>query len=255
MADSKRIDFVIPGAQKSGTTALELYLSEHPEICVPRRHKELHFFDRDRNFQSQPVDYQPYHAFFDPRPGQRLLGEATPDYLYWPSAPERMASYNPALRLIIVLRNPVERAFSHWNMQRHVGRDPLSFFDALRAEAERARTMPTQRAMRFAYVGRGLYAQQIERLWRHFPREQTIALKSEELLAAPSTVLGRIAEFLGIAPFRAIAPRTVHSYRYDTTMTTEERRHLSAVFEPDICRLERMLGWNCEDWLAGREAQ
>lgn len=249
MARSRLVDFVIPGAQKSGTTALELYLSEHPEICVPRKVKELHFFDRDRNFTARPVDYTPYHSFFDPRPGQRVLGEATPDYLYWPSAPERMATYNPALKLIVVLRNPATRAFSHWNMQRHVGHDPLPFFDALRAEAERARTMPPQRAMRFAYVGRGLYAQQLKRLWNHFPREQTIAFKSEELLECPETVLARVAEFLGIAPFSPVAPRMVHSYRYETAMSDEERRYLVDVFEPELLELERMLGWDCGAWM------
>jgi hypothetical protein len=249
MAASRLVDFVIPGAQKSGTTALELYLSQHPEVCVPRRVKELHFFDRDRNFETEPIDYARYHAFFDPRPGQRLLGEATPDYLYWPSAPERMATYNPALKLIVVLRNPVTRAFSHWNMQRSVGRDPLPFFDALRAEAERMRSMPPQRAMRFAYAGRGLYAQQLERLWRHFPREQTLVFKSEELLERPATVLARSAEFLGIAPFSPVVPRMVHSYRYERTMSDEERRHLVAFFEPEIRELERVLGWDCSAWL------
>jgi len=249
MAGSKLVDFVIPGAQKSGTTALELYLSEHPEICVPRRVKELHFFDRDRNFTARPVDYAPYHAFFDPRPGQRLLGEATPDYLYWPSAPERMASYNPALKLIVVLRNPVTRAFSHWNMQRHVGRDPLPFFDALRAEAERMRTMPPQRAMRFAYIGRGMYAQQLQRLWRHFPRGQTIAFKSEELLERPGTVLARITEFLGIASFSPVTPKIMHAYRYDATMSEEEREYLVSTFKSEIRELERILEWDCSTWL------
>ena len=252
MAGSRLVDFVIPGAQKSGTTALEIYLSEHPEICVPRKLKEMHFFDRDRNFKLPPVDYTRYHAFFEPRPGQRLLGEATPDYLYWPSAPERMAAYNPALKLIIVLRNPVTRAFSHWNMQRHAGRDPLPFFDALHAEAERARTMPPQRAMRFAYVGRGLYGQQLKRLWKHFAREQTIAFKSEELLELPGRVLARTAEFLGIAPFSHVAPRTVHAYRYETAMSAEEKRYLVGIFEPEIRELERLLGWDCVEWLERR---
>jgi hypothetical protein len=249
MAGSKLVDFVVPGAQKSGTTALELYLSQHPEICVPHKVKELHFFDRDRNFEALPVDYAPYHAFFDPRPAQRLLGEATPDYLYWPSAPERMATYNPALKFIVVLRNPVTRAFSHWNMQRSVGRDPLPFFGALRAEAERSRTMPPQRAMRFAYVGRGLYAQQLERLWRYFPREQTIVFKSEELLDAPAAVLARIANFLRIGPFPAVAPRIMHAYRYDATMSEEEKRYLLSAFMSEIRKLERVLGWDCSTWL------
>jgi sulfotransferase family protein len=250
MAGPRRVDFIIAGAQKSGTSALELYLSEHPEICVPRKQKELHFFDRDRNFLAQPVDYAPYHAFFEPQPWHRVLGEATPDYLYWPSAPERMARYNPALKLIIVLRNPVARAFSHWNMGRHVGRDPLAFWDALQAEPERARTMPAQRAMRFAYVGRGFYALQLKRLWQHFPREQTIVFKTEELLESPATALSRIADFLGIAPFPLVAPRIVHAYQYDTTLSEEARRYLIGIFEPEIRELERLLGWDCSTWLA-----
>jgi hypothetical protein len=250
MAGLRLVDFIIAGAQKSGTTALELYLSEHPEICVPRKKKELHFFDRDRNFVAQPVDYAPYHAFFEPLPSHRLLGEATPDYLYWASAAERMASYNPALKLIIVLRNPVLRAFSHWNMARHIGRDPLAFFDALHAEPERARTMPPELAMRFAYIGRGFYAHQLKRLWRYFPREQTIVFKSEELLESPATVLARIVDFLGIAPFAAVAARIVHAYRYGTTMSEEERRYLASIFEPEIRELERLLGWDCSTWLA-----
>jgi len=250
MAESRLVDFIVAGAQKSGTTALEQYLSEHPEICVPRRKKELHFFDRDRNFVTQPVDYTRYHAFFEPLPSHRLLGEATPGYLYWPAAPERMAAYNPALKLIVVLRNPVTRAFSQWNMARQIGRDPLPFFDAVKAEPERVRSMPPEMALRFAYVGRGFYAQQLKRFWRYFPRAQTTVLRTEELLDSPATVLARVAEFLGVVPFSAVAPRIVHAYSYDTSLSDEARRYLVGVFEPEIRELERLLGWDCSAWLA-----
>jgi hypothetical protein len=250
MPGTGRVSFIVAGAQKSGTTALEQYLSEHPEICVPRGRKELHFFDRDRNFVAQPVDYDRYHANFAPQAGHRLLGEATPDYLYWPAAPERMAAYNPALKLIVVLRDPIARAFSQWNMARQIGREPLRFFDAVKAEPERARVMTLDRAMRFAYVDRGRYPRQLARLWDHFPKEQTIVFKTEELLHAPEAVLARIETFLGVAPFAAVTPRIVHSYTYDTTMTEEARRYLVGVFEPEIRELERMLGWDCGAWLA-----
>ena len=140
-----RVSFVVAGAQKGGTWALHTYLREHPELCLPRE-KELHFFDADRFFAAEPVDYAPYHALFDPRPPQRLLGEVTPAYMYWPAAGERMARYNPAMRIIMVLRNPITRAFSHWNMARQKRREPLSFRDALRAEAERRRDLPPEEA-------------------------------------------------------------------------------------------------------------
>jgi sulfotransferase family protein len=231
MTAPTQVNFIVAGAQKGGTTALDAYLREHPELCLPRK-KELLFFDKDRFFVAEPVDYAPYHAFFHPQPRHRLLGEVTPCYLYWPTAAERIARYNPAMKLIMVLRNPVTRAFSQWNMARSTRFDPLPFRGALKAEPERLRTVPLELAKRVAYVDRGLCARQLKRLWRYFPREQTIAFKSEELLASPATVLNRIADFLGIAPFPPVAEKTLHARDYDTAMTEAERRYLIAVFEP-----------------------
>ncbi|TMI07027.1 MAG: sulfotransferase, partial [Betaproteobacteria bacterium] len=98
MQRADKVGFVVAGAQKGGTTALDHYLREHPELCLPQR-KELHFFDTDRYFVTEPIDYGPYHAAFAPGPSQRLLGEVTPAYLYWPTAAERIARYNPAMKL------------------------------------------------------------------------------------------------------------------------------------------------------------
>jgi len=256
MPRADKVGFLVAGAQKGGTTALDQYLREHPELCLPQRKEvaldlgfHLHFFDTDRYFVTEPIDYGPYHAAFAPGPSQRLLGEVTPAYLYWPTAAERIARYNPAMKLIMVLRNPVTRAFSQWNMARQNRREPLPFLDALKAEPERVRTMPLEQAKRFTYVDRGFYAQQLKRLWRYFPREQTIAFKSEELLASPADVLARIADFLGIAPFPSVAEKSAHARDYDTAMTEEERRYLVAVFEPEIRELERLLRWDCSDWL------
>ena len=251
-----RVSFVVAGAQKSGTSTLEAYLREHPELCLPTRNsllapseqKEVHFFDTQRLFMVEPVDYGPYHARFHPCPPQRLLGEATPAYMYWPPAVERMARYNPAMKLIMVLRNPVARAFSHWNMVRQAWVEPLSFREALRAEPERRRRRPTQ-AKRYAYVERGFYAQQLKRVWRYFPVEQTLIFKSEELLGDPNEVLGRIAAFLDIDPFPSVTPKTLHAREYDTTMSDQEKGYLVEVYRDEIRELERLLGWDCSAWL------
>jgi hypothetical protein len=250
MAAPEKVSFIVAGVQKAGTTALDLYLREHPELCLPRKKKELHFFDNDRFFAVEPVDYAFYHRAFDPRPPQRLLGEVTPAYMHWPTAAERIARYNPAMQLILVLRNPITRAFSHWNMSRQLKREPLGFFDALKAEPDRVRTMPPVLAKRHTYVDRGFYARQLERLWRYIPREQTIAFKSEELLASPATALTRIANFLAIAPFAPVAEKIVQARDYDTPMTEEEKQFLIGVFTPEIRELERLLGWDCSAWLA-----
>ncbi|HZI83960.1 MAG TPA: sulfotransferase [Casimicrobiaceae bacterium] len=249
MTAVKKVGFLVAGAQKSGTSALDAYLRDHPELCLPRE-KELHFFDKDRLFAVEPVDYAAYHAQFDPRPPQHLLGESTPAYLYWPQALERIARYNPAMRFIIVLRNPVMRAFSHWNYERVIGREPLSFLDALRAYPERQRTLSPNRAKRFAYVDRGYYVRQLERLRSHFPVEQTAIFKSEQLLEEPKAVLERVAAFLDIAPFPPLAAKTRNAREYSSAMSEEEKRYLVSLYESEIRELERLLGWDCSTWLS-----
>ena len=248
MTTGKKVDFLVAGAQKSGTSALDAYLRDHPELCFPRQ-KELHFFDKDRLFATEPVDYARYHALFDPKPPQRLLGESTPAYLYWPQAVERIARYNPRMRFIIVLRNPITRAFSHWNYERQVHKENLGFLDALRAYPERQRRMPLRRAKRFAYVDRGYYVGQIRRLWSHFPPEQTVLFKTEALLETPAAVLDRIATFLGIAPFAPVAAKLRNTREYSATMSAEEKRCLVALYRDEVRELERLLGWDCSSWL------
>jgi sulfotransferase family protein len=249
MAVDKKVGFIVAGAQKGGTSALDAYLREHPELCLPRQ-KELHFFDNDRHFSVDPVDYSVYHRAFDPRPPQHLLGEVTPAYLYWPTAAERIAAYNPAIELILVLRNPITRAFSHWNMVRNEKLEPLMFLDALKAEPERLRQLPSKRAKRYAYLERGFYSQQLRRLWRYVPRAQTLIFKSEQLQYQAPEVLAHIATFLHVAPFPPVADKKTNAREYNTTMTEEERRYLTAIFESEIRELERMFDWDCAAWLA-----
>jgi len=243
-----RVGFVIAGTQKGGTSALASYLFEHPEIAMPTV-KEVHFFDNEDNFQSAPVDYARYHAYFKPAERRKVLCDATPIYMYWDAAPARIWQYNPAMKLVLLLRNPITRAYSQWNMERERGSDPLPFEQAIRTEAERCReALPLQHRL-YSYVDRGFYSDQLRRIWRYFPVEQTLVLKSEELQHAPEAALARITDFLGIARFAAVAPRSVHARPYQGPMSAEARRYLCDVFEFEIRNLERTFGWNCAKWL------
>ena len=250
-APPEKVAFVIAGTQKGGTTALASYLYEHPEIGMPTV-KEVHFFDTEEHFASAEVDYAKYHAYFNPAVRKRLLGDATPIYMYWDAAPPRIWQYNPAMKLILLLRNPITRAYSQWNMERERGSDPLPFGEAIRIEVERSRdALPLQHRL-YSYVDRGFYSDQLRRIWRYFPVEQTLVLKSEELQQAPEAALARVTDFLGIARFAAAAPRSVHARPYQGPMSAEARRYLGDVFEFEIRTLERTFGWNCAEWLEAR---
>ena len=125
----ERLDFILAGAQKSGTTALHYFLATQPKITMGDQ-QEMHFFDDDAMFAG-PLDYEQLHKHYPQLAPSTIAGDCTPSYIYYEPAAERIWQYNPKIKLLVLLRNPVERAFAHWNMQRFKGREPLDFFDAV----------------------------------------------------------------------------------------------------------------------------
>jgi hypothetical protein len=218
------------GAQKAGTTALYAYLAGHPSIAAPGR-KEIGFFTPEvlldlPAHNSHPIlcgdgdVHRPlasrrkrawYHAHF-PLPHRlagRLAFEATPEYLHFPEAASRIHAYDPGMKLIILLREPAERAYSAWNMYRKFGATPggvyaphhetRSFEQAVREEigeiaGKCAKPLP-------GYVQRGLYAEQIERYLELFPREQLFVLDSAALASDTTATVNRVLAFVGLAAF------------------------------------------------------
>ena len=252
----ERLNFIVAGAQKSGTTALRYFLKQHSQIALPDR-QELHFFDDEEIF-SGPVDYELLHRHFRPigRVQSWLLpvrlgpiaGEVTPSYLYWKPAMERIRNYNPLIKLIILLRNPIDRAFAHWNMQRFKDREPLDFLDALKEEPRRIAQPLTIESRRFAYVDRGFYSEQLERVFQFFPREQVRIVKFEDFRDRKQETLNGIFEFLGVKPLRGVRDKDRNVVPYERAMTPEERKYLSTIFAVEIAKLEQMLGWDCSAW-------
>ena len=244
----RTVGFVICGTQKGGTTALDVYLRDHPEVCMANR-KEVHYFDNEEYFVNGNPDYSKYHAFFSPKQAHKILGEATPIYMYWNESPKRIFEYNPEMKLIIVLRNPIERTYSHWNMERSRNADNLPFKDALDYEKERCReALPYQHRV-FSYIDRGHYLDQLRRIWAYFPKENVLVLKNEHLKQNPNATLNQIADFLGIAKFNNINNKNVHSRPYVSHMSKDERDYLKSIFDPEIKELEQELQWDCSDWL------
>jgi len=246
-----KIDFIVCGTQKGGTSALDTYLREHPEICMADN-KEIHFFDNDSVFQSGIPDYSLYHSTFNPKAHHQIMGEATPIYMYWYDAPKRIWQYNPDIKLIIILRNPIERAFSHWNMERSRNTEQLFFWDALINKEERCRTaLPYQHRI-YSYIDRGHYLEQLRRLWHYFPKKQILILKNEILREQPHKTLDKICNFLGVdtAPMQSIAPKEIHKLPYISPISCQEKEYLQRQFRHEILNLEQELNWNCSDWLS-----
>ncbi len=245
-----KVDFLIAGAQRGGTTALDTYLRKHPDICMAKL-KELHFFDNDDWFSTNNPDYLQYHANFPgvhDRPHVRI-SEATPIYMYWREVPKRIHQYNPRMKFIASLRNPIERANSHWNMQRALKTDPAPFDEALQLEAIRRQATHPLQQRAFSYTDRGFYLEQLERIFRYFPRSQVLILRSEEIKSNPQRILDRICQFLDVSRLQldiAVAECVVP---YLARIGMTEWQYLHRLFENEIRSLERLMGWDCSDWL------
>lgn len=248
----RRVGLFIAGAQKAGTTALHAFLSEHPDIHSAAT-KEVHFFDRESHFSRDSVDYSVYHRCFESsvEPGALWL-EATPIYLYWRPCAERIAAYNPNARLIIVLREPVARAYSQWKMEFSRATETESFPRAIALEEERRCAFPEEQHRVRSYVERGEYAAQIERFERLFPSGQLLLLRHDELRTAPHRVLARVCAFAGLAPFPAppkirdvfpLAPR-----KHLPALDPATRQRLNEHFAPWNALLAARTGWDLSDW-------
>ena len=242
----QKLDFIVAGAQKSGTTALNYYLKRHPQIALPIK-KELHFFDNDELFAGGNVSYEPLHEMFRPARVGSIAGENTPIYLYWRPALPRIRDYNPAMKFIVILRNPIERAFSQWNMQRTRRIEPFDFLDAVGAEPGRIAASAPKQVRKFSYVDRGRYAEQLERAFRLFPRERFLVIKYEAFRARQRETVEAVFRFLNLSPprFRAVE---AHDIPYARKIRDEERAAVWEILQSDIGRLETLLGWDCSDW-------
>ncbi len=205
-------DFLIIGTQKGGTTSLYLYLNEHPNIGGAVI-KEIHFFDKNYHlglswYRAQfPTPLRKLYTR-DIRKQNYIIGEASPNYIIHPHTPERIAKILPHVKLIALLRNPVERAYSQYRHNVARGYEQLSFADAIEAEEERTREEKEKVLSdeqynstvfsRYSYLARGIYVDQLKNWLNFFPEEQLLLLKSEELNSEPTEIFKQTLAFLNV---------------------------------------------------------
>jgi hypothetical protein len=238
MGEQPKVEFLVAGVQKGGTTALFDYLRDHPDLQLADI-KEAHFFD-DEGLDWERPDYGRYHALFSPPADgrARLWGEATPIYTYWPHSLERIAAYNPAMRLILVFRDPIARAWSHWKMEYARGAEARPFAWCIREGRERVATDPSAPGAHrvYSYVERGFYGAQVQRLLSLFPRQQLLFLRSEDLRSEPERILGKVCDFLNAPNLPHIKVRESHVAKnidYGQSISQDDITHLLNQFSKD----------------------
>lgn len=199
-------DFIIAGAPRSGTTWLYVLARRHPQIAMAEPMvPEPKFFLVDELWQ-RGIDYYST-TWFDPLPAGRVLGEKSANYLEAPEAAERMRRVLPRVKLIFLLRNPVDRAYSNYLWSRQNGLEAETFERALALEERRERELaPALRYARpHAYFSRGLYARCLVRFFDRFPREQILVLRHEDLASCVESVAAAFHRFLGVVDMPATA--------------------------------------------------
>src|SRR5215208_1619718 len=215
-------DFVIIGAQKGGTSFLYYLLTRHP-IVEPAARKELHFFDQPELFDNGAEWYRRCFPRLGSKDGQRsITGEATPYYLFDPPVAKRMAEIVPNAQLIALLRNPVDRAYSHYQMQVKRGTEPRTFEEAIEQQNS-------------SYVSRGIYVDQLLRWFEFFGKEQMLILKSEDFFERPVETLKVVLTFLDLPDWQP-EPSELQQRRHTGTYRQKMDPSTSGGWKPTSSR-------------------
>jgi Sulfotransferase domain len=248
-------DYLIIGVKRGGTTSLQQYVTAHPDVIAPNAAKASHYFDV--NFSKS---FSWYRAHFPRQSWMNaeraagrpvIVGEASPYYCFHPLALERIAARVPSVRLIMVLRDPVERAWSHYAYELARGNEDLTFAEALEAEPHRLEgaedrirlgEVSDDRHWRLhAYLGRGCYARQIEAVYEHFARERLRVVVSEELFADPLKVMNEVFAFLGVGPMWSGRFEAINAHQ-KSELDPAVRARLAAYYAPHNERLYELIG-------------
>lgn len=247
-------DFLILGAQKSGTTSLFQYLMQHRQIGSGFK-KEVHYFDW--NYTKGPSWYR---AFFPTRRfvarktrllGRYLCGEATPYYLFHPAVPKRVHGLLPETKFIIILRNPVDRAYSHYHHSVVRGQETCSFEEAIdrepgRLEGEEDKLLRddsyvSKPHIQHSYFSRGCYVDQLRRWLEYFPLESFVIVSADELSADPQRICDEITGFLEL-PTQTVRTTRRHNTNKYSAMSKSMRAELARRYQEPNERLYALLG-------------
>ena len=249
-------DFLIIGAQRCGTTSMYRYLEKHPAVAPAVLRKGVHYFDvkyaKGDAWYASHFPSRPYKAMLSRRSGEIVLtGEGSPYYLFHPAVPSRVAATIPNVQLIVMLRDPISRAYSHYQHEVARGFETVGFEDALRmeedrlaGEAERLRSDPSYYSFahqHHSYVSRGIYVDQLRRWMELFPQTQVLIVDSGDFFARPERAYADVLAFLGLSDHELKRYPTLNAHRYEP-MSSNARAFLERAFDESNHALTAFLG-------------
>lgn len=190
------INFVCVGAQKAGTSSLHDILKQHSDICLAAN-KETHFFDEDENY-AKGLDWY-YDTFYSHYSGEKICGECTPEYMFFEEVPERIfKAFGADIKIVFILRNPVDRAYSHYMMSKKRRYETMPFEEAIEVENKRI-TKDYFHKSHYSYLSRGYYSDQIKRYLEYFPKENMFFIRFEEdFVKNRKATIDELCSFLGV---------------------------------------------------------
>ena len=236
--NEKKIDFLIIGVQKGGTTSLDSYLRNHPEVEMAKV-KEVHYFDKD-NFEEN-LNYSEYHSYFNFKEG-KINGESTPIYFYWEECIKRIKEYNKNIKLICILRNRIERAFSHWNMVTRNKKEIRTFKECIIEEINQIKKNTYSQDRVKSYVSRGLYFNQLKNLFHYFNKENILILDYEDYLLNQQKNLDKVCYFLNIKPFLDLKiSKNFNKIPYLNSLNQDEVNILKEFYKEDITNTNKLI--------------
>ncbi len=240
-------DFMIIGTQKGGTTSLYKGLAKHSDIKHNYVVKELDFFDED--YSRGEIWYR---SNFPKRKKGILYFEGTTHYLYNPLVPKRVKGMLPNVKVIALLRNPIDRAYSSYKHQVRAGRESLSFEDAIESESKRLSgekdrlladpSYISYNYNHFSYIERGKYINQVNNWLEYFSEKQMLILSSEDFFQDTDGSLKQICDFLEVKHLKTNPKKKHNTGGYKDTMSADMRKKLGLIFEPYNAKLQKLLG-------------
>lgn len=247
-------NFLIVGAARSGTSTLYTYMQSHPDIYLrAQKRPEPHFFFKDSEYAKGIRYYE--STWFPAKTEHRAIGEASTSYIFGSKVPERIARDLPDARLIAVLRNPIDRAYSNYWHTVKSGLETLDFASAVKQEDERTRAIEgtaLAEVKPFSYVARGFYYAQISNFLSVISRERLAIHMYDDLCDHPRTTLGDIYRFLNVDP--SILPARLDLVENRSVPSGERldpslRRRLAEIYADDVGRLGKLIGRDLSGWL------